>query len=143
MNFEEVFRKMLIVINGIYDFRFDINFALLLQFLYIISPKKVSPKAVIDFFSRIFVYRSLYGQSFFIYISNMIDDFQDLLLHFSNLFLKTAWFQWWLYIIKRMEHYVYLMAESPYKVHIYRPFNWYYKKIIKCFEFFSHLLCKK
>ena len=85
MNFEEVFRKMLIVINGIYDFRFDINFALLLQFLYIISPKKVSPKAVIDFFSRIFVYRSLYGQSFFTYISNMIDDFQDLLLHFSNL----------------------------------------------------------
>ena len=56
---------------------------------HIISPKEVSSKVVVDFFFQESLYTG-YGHSFFTYIFNMIDGFQDLLFHFSKLIITFS-----------------------------------------------------
>ena len=106
MNFERVFRKIFIVINRIHDFEFAVNFAILLHYTY-----NFSQRGFVKGGGRFFFQESLYtgyGHSFFTYIFNMIDGFQDLLFHFSKLiitFSKDTWYQWWLCIVIWIEYF--------------------------------------
>ena len=64
----------------------------------------------------------------------MIDGFQDLLFHYNYFFEKcvismTA-------VNSNKNSILYLVTESPYKVHKYKRFNWHYKKTILSLDFF-------
>ena len=85
VNFKGVFHKIFIVINSIYGFEFAVNLAILLHFAY-----NFSHRGFVKGGGRFFFQESLYteyGHSFFTYICNMIDGFQDLLFYFSNLII--------------------------------------------------------
>ena len=135
-NFKGVFRKIFTVINRIYDLEFVINFAILLHFVYNFSQGGFVKGGGRFFFFKKLCIQDGYGHSFFTVIFNMIDGFQDLLFHFSN--QMNYFFQ--KCVISTMTVYsnrnrifrciFYLVTESPYKVHKYKRFKRYYKKII-------------